>query len=193
MNYLPYIQALVLLLVIIDPFVSMAAFMSMTERMKKDQKIKTASKAVIVAAVPLFTFIFFGNVLLDVLRVNMMTFKAAGGLILILLGIQLSMGTRFAKAGERPHKQGAIAAVIGTPLITGPATIATGIILTNELGMVVTASAGLIALTIVWLMLLLGSVLYRYLGSNGTRVISTMLGLVTIASGLRFIKEGFFV
>jgi small neutral amino acid transporter SnatA (MarC family) len=103
------------------------------------------------------------------------------------------MGTRFAKSEERFHKQGAIAAVIGTPLITGPATIATGIILTNELGMMTTAAAGLSALTIVWIMLMIGSVIYRYFGPIGVRVISTMLGLITISSGLRFLKEGLFL
>lgn len=186
---LPYIQALVLLLVIIDPLVSMAAFMALTNGMKRKDRIAIALKAIFVAAIPLFTFIFFGNVLLEVLRVNMETFKAAGGLILILFGIQLSTGTRLPKKEEKKDLS-ATAAVIGTPLITGPATIATGIILTNDLGMMTTAAAGLTALTIVWVLLLLGSVIYRYLGSMGIRVISTMLGLVTIASGLKFIKEG---
>jgi multiple antibiotic resistance protein len=189
---LEYISALVLLIVIIDPLVSMAAFMALTDRMKRKEKIKIAIKAVIVAAIPLFTFIFFGNVLLEILRVNIDTFKAAGGLILILLGIQLSTGTRLPKKGKK-QDHSATASIIGTPLITGPATIATGIILTNDFGVITTAAAGLSALTIVWILLMLGSVMHKYLGNTGIRVISTMLGLITIASGLKFIKEGLLI
>ena len=185
-----YFSALVLLIVIIDPLVSMAAFIHMTEKMKKRQKIRIATKAVIVAAAPLFFFMFFGESFLELLRVNMTTFKAAGGLILIILGIRLSMGIELPTKKKNTHDQSAIASVIGTPLITGPATIATGIILVQELGIVATASAGLTALTLVWVLLMLGSLVYKRLGAMGIRVLSTMMGIVTIASGLKFIKEG---
>jgi multiple antibiotic resistance protein len=191
--YLEFIQAFVLLIVIMDPLVSMLAFLSMTKNLKDAERNIVVIKAVLVAAIPLFLSILFGNLLLEIMRVNMSTFKAAGGLILVLLGIQLSLGVSFRKKEEEIHDIGAIAAVIGTPLITGPATISAAILLTNEIGSMITAMAGITALIIVFIALRLCSTLHTFLGSTGIRVLSTMMGLITVAWGISFIKEGFFV
>ncbi|HIE56436.1 MAG TPA: MarC family protein [Chromatiaceae bacterium] len=189
--WLQFVQALVLLLVIMDPLVSMTAFFSMTKHMRDKDKSAIAKKAVLVAAIPLVIFILGGNIMLEILHVDIETFKAAGGLILVLLGIQLSMGMSFKrKAAEDPHEQGAIAAIIGTPLITGPATISAAIILTDEMGMAITAAAGAVALGIAWVALTIGSKYLKHLGVTGARVLSTMLGLITIAWGMAFLKEG---
>jgi multiple antibiotic resistance protein len=194
MDFLPFIQAFVLLIVIMDPLLSMAAFLSMTKGLSKKERDLCAAKAVLVAAVPLFLFLVGGNIVLEIMKVNIETFKAAGGLILVLLGIQLSLGVSFVKQenGEDAHDVGAIASVIGTPLITGPATISAAIILANEFGTSVTAVAGLGALLVIWLALMAGTLMYKYLGHTGVRVLSTMMGLVTIAWGVAFLKEGFF-
>jgi len=182
-----------LLIVIMDPLVSMAAFLSMTNDLEKKQRNMVATKAVVVAAVPFALFLIFGNVLLDIMRVDIQTFKAAGGLILVLLGVQLSLGVSFRKKeSEDQHDVSAIASVIGTPLITGPATISATIMLANEFGRSVTAIAGVAALLVIWVILMAGSMVYRYLGVTGIRVLSTMMGLVTIAWGVAFIKQGFF-
>ena len=191
-SYLQFIQAFVLLIVIMDPLVSMVAFLSMTKNLKKDERNSIAWKAALVAAVPLFLSILFGNVLLDLMRVNIDTFKAAGGLILVLLGIQLSLGISFRKDTAAARDLGAIAAVIGTPLITGPATISAAILLTSEMGMVVPAVAGIVALVIIGIVLRLCTRIQPYLGNTGIRILSTMMGLITIAWGMSFIKEGMF-
>ncbi len=193
MDAMPFIQAFVLLLVIMDPLVSVAAFISLTKSMKPKEQSLIAHKAVIVAAVPLFLFVIAGSLALDVLKVDIGTFKASGGLVLVLLGIQLSLGITFSKEKENEHpNKSAIASVIGTPLITGPATISAAIILTSEFGRAVTAIAGVGALAVIWVVLNLGSRVHNYLGDTGIRVLSTMMGLVTIAWGVAFIKEGIF-
>src|SRR5271157_5147907 len=87
MDFLPFIQAFVLLIVIMDPLLSMAAFLSMTKGLSKKERDLCATKAVLVAAVPLFLFLLAGNVLIAIMKVDIETFKAAGGLILVLLGI----------------------------------------------------------------------------------------------------------
>ena len=195
MDILPFIQAFVLLLMIMDPLVSIAAFLTMTKGMKRKEQNKIASKAVLVAAIPLFLFVVFGNIVLDILKVDLMTFKAAGGVVLLLLGIQYALGISLPKEKEdegEAHDGSAIAAVIGTPLITGPATISAAVILTNEFGREVTAIAGIAALIVVWVTLLIGPKIHGFLGRTGLSVLSTMMGLVTIAWGVSFLKEGLF-
>jgi multiple antibiotic resistance protein len=192
MDVLPFIQSFVLLLVIMDPLVSMAVFLSMTRDMKNSERSAVATKAVLVAAVPLFLFVLGGNVLLELMKVDINTFKAAGGVVLMLLGVQLSLGISLPKSKEEnPHDLSAVASVIGTPLITGPATISAAVILTNEFGGVVTAVSGFAALAVVWMSLMVSMVLHKRLGNTGVRVLSTMMGLITIAWGVSFLKAGF--
>jgi multiple antibiotic resistance protein len=189
---LELIQAFILLIVIIDPPISMTAFHSLTKNMGKEQRMQAAFKAVLVAAIPLFLFIAAGNILLELLSVDMSTFKAAGGLILILLGAQLSLG--FSLRNDDVKKEtktvGAIASIVGTPLITGPATISAAVILSNEMGMMIASLSALCALFVAYIALRLSGPILTRLGVTGSRILSNMLGLITIAWGMAFIKEG---
>lgn len=188
--FLEMVQAFILLFVIMDPLLSLAAFFSMTKGMKKEECRKIATQAVMVAAIPLFLFILIGNGILSVLSVSMDSFQAAGGIILILLGVQLALGISFPRDREEENDHSAIAVVIGTPLITGPAVIATSILLADKFGKETTAIAGLAALLGMWLILWFASFIHDKLGRSGLRVLSTMMGIITIAWGVEFIRQG---
>jgi len=188
--FLEAIQAFILLFVIMDPLLSLAAFFSLTKGMKKEECRNIATQAVIVAAIPLFLFIFIGNGILSLLSVSMDSFQVAGGIILILLGVQLALGISSPKEKEDENDHSAIAVVIGTPLITGPAVIATSILLADKFGKETTAIAGAAALLGMWLSLWFASFIHDKLGRGGLKVLSTMMGLITIAWGVEFIRQG---
>jgi multiple antibiotic resistance protein len=182
-----FLEAFVLLLGIIDPLVSLVAFLSLTKGMEKEERTKIAVKAVMVAAVVFFIFAIGGGPILDVLGVRIESFKAAGGITLILLGIQMSTGISFPKEKEDVSD---VAVVIGTPMITGPATIATAIILSDSYGIITTAVAGAAALAITLLALMFASRIDKLIGRSGVRIMSTMMGIITIAWGLQFLLTG---
>jgi len=186
---LAIVQTFILLLVIMDPVLSLAAFLSLTKGKKETERRIVAFKAVLVAAIIFLMFAFGGNILLQVLDVSIDSFKAAGGIILILLGVQLSLGISFPKDKEEDGIS-EIAVVIGTPLISGPATITTTIILVNDFGLMTTLLSGIAALIVVLLSLLVGTYVSRIIGRSGLRIISTMMGIVTLAWGVQFVVEG---
>ncbi len=188
-SILAIIQTFVLLLVIMDPVLSLAAFLSLTKGKKEMECRAVAFKAVLVAAIVFLIFAFGGGVLLQVLNVSMDSFKAAGGIILILLGVQLSLGISFPKDKEEDGIS-EIAVVIGTPLISGPATITTTIILVNDFGLMTTLLSGIAALAVVLLSLLAGTYINRIIGRGGLRILSTMMGIVTLAWGVQFVVGG---
>lgn len=187
--FLEFIQAFILLYVIMDPLLSLAAFFSLTKGIPREECRKIATQAVIVAAIPLFLFIYIGNGILTVLSVSMGSFEVAGGIILILLGVQMALGITFPREQEDNDKS-AIAVVIGTPLITGPAVIATSILLADKFGKETTALAGLAALVAMWLVLWFATAIHDKLGRTGLKVLSTMMGIITIAWGVDFIRNG---
>ena len=181
------VESFILLLGIIDPLTSLAAFMSLTKGMKDSEKPKVALKAVMVAAAVFFIFALSGEGIMAALGVSLESFKAAGGIILVLLGVQMSLGITFPKDKEEISE---IAVVIGTPLISGPATITTAIILAKESGVPITLIAGGAALFVTFLALIFAGTLNRIVGRAGVQIMSTMMGVVTIAWGLQFVLSG---
>lgn len=187
---LELIESFILLLMIMDPLLSLTAFLSLAKGKPKREQRRIAIKAIIVAAFVFFLFAFGGGVVLLLLGVDINTFKAAGGVILILLGVQMALGLSFPKDKSGMGEISEIAVVIGTPLISGPAAITTTIILVKTIGLATTLVSGTLALLVVFLFLLLAMQINRLLGNSGIRVLSTMMGLVTIAWGMQYLLTG---
>ena len=84
----------------------------------------------------------------------------------------------------------AIAVLIGTPLLTGPAAITAIILSVSDFGMMLTAIAITIVLIIATFFLYNASFLQKYLGMTFIQVLSTILGLIMLAWGINFIRAG---
>ena len=181
------LEAFILVLGIMDPLMSLTAFLSLTRKLDEKKKRAIALKGVLVAATVFFIFAVGGQNIMSILGISLPSFKAAGGILLILLGLQMALGLKFPKEKEELSE---ISVVIGTPLITGPATITTAMILAKDTGLVVTSIAGASALFVTLLVLVFGSYITRLLGKSGVQVMSTMMGVVTIAWGLQFLLTG---
>ncbi len=184
---LSIIQPLILFLVIMDPLVGISALLSMGKGKTENELRKIAVKSVIVASLVFFTFAFFGSLALQLLGVTLDSFRAAAGIILILLGLQFALGLSFPRKNEEISE---VAVVIGTPLISGPATISATIVLVSDTGLFTTLFAGTIALAMVLAALLFATRISRIIGRAGMQVLTTMMGLVTIAWGLQFLVQG---
>jgi len=184
---LSILQPLILFLVIMDPLVGVSALLSMGKGKTEKELRKIAIKSVIVASLVFFTFAFFGSLALELLGVTLDSFRAAAGIILIILGIQFSLGLSFPKKDEEISE---VAVVIGTPLISGPATISATIVLVSDIGLFTTLLAGTIALATVLVSLLAATRISKMIGLAGMQVLTTMMGLVTIAWGIQFLVQG---
>ena len=182
-------EAFILILGIITPTTSLSAFLSMTKDSNDREKHSIAIKAVVVAAVVFLIFLLGGDVILGALGVTLNSFRAAGGIVLLLLGIQMTLGISLGKE-KKETKETGIAVVIGTPFITGPATITTTIILTKELGMIPTFLAGASALFVTFLVLFFSNYINRLIGREGIQMLSTMMGIITMAWGIQFLLGG---
>jgi multiple antibiotic resistance protein len=181
------LEAFVLLFGVIDPLASFAAFLSLTKRMADKERLMVALKSVAIAAAVFFIFVVGGLPILDFLGVGIPSFRAAGGVILILLGIQMSMGITFPKEKDEVSE---VAVVIGTPLISGPATISATVLLVSEQGMIPTAIAGAGVLLIILIMLAFSGWFSKIVGRGALQVMSTMMGIVSMAWGIQFLLAG---
>jgi len=181
-----FIDAFVLLLVIMDPIVSLSALLSLSKEKSKRELREIAIKSTVVAFFIFIVFAVGGELVFQGLGVDMNSFKVAGGIILVILGIEMVMGISLTKKREVSE----IAVVIGTPLISGPATIMTTILLVSNIGILTTIFAGLPALFITFIVLLFALRIRNFLGLGGMQLLATMMGIVTMAWGVQFMVSG---
>ncbi len=182
------LQLVILFFVIFDPLLSFIVFFGATAGMSPAEKRKTAILAVSVALTISLVCLVFGESILKLFNTDINDFKIAGGIILGILGIQMSLGqvgTEQVLGTKKSAK--AIASVIATPLLTGPASI-TAII--HDYGRLLTAGAVLIVLLITLIIFLQAPRITRFTGETALQVVSTIMGLITLSWGIMFVKAG---
>lgn len=184
------LQLVVLFFVIFDPFASLMVFIVASANMDKKERRITASLAVLVAAILSFLVLLFGQNLLNLFSTNIDEFRIAGGIILGILGVKMTLGLPLTHMDEVKNSSGrAIASIIGTPLLTGPAAITAIIITVNDYGKFVTGIAIAIVLGLSALIFCLAHIINK-LGKTTIQVTSTILGLITLAWGVKMITNG---
>jgi multiple antibiotic resistance protein len=190
----------VTLLVVIDPINVIPAFMLFTQYHTAQARRRIALRAVVVAAVILVSFIVVGQILLEALGIELPSFSIAGGLVLLAVSLQ-----RILRPTERPTKEEADEVAdspqdvavfpLATPLIAGPGSIITVVLLTDneQFGLAEQAQTTLIMLGILillYLMLLVAERIHRLLGSTGADVLSRIAALVLAALSVDIIING---
>ena len=185
------IQLLVLFFVIFDPPVSFAVFSVATKEMSVSERKRTAFLAIGVAAALSYLVLFFGNDLLKIFSTNIDDFKVAGGLVLGVMGLQMALGRSVTESAQgRSKNVQAVAAIIATPFITGPAAITTIIVVSNDFGIIMTGIAVTVILALSAILFLSVNFVKRVPNIVPLQVISTLLGIITLAWGVKFIRDG---
>ncbi len=182
------IGSFILLFLVMDPLASLPIFLSMSSKMNRAQTLQAANKAVAVAGALLFIFLLTGPLILDFMRISFSSFQIAGGIVLLILGIELVLAISL---GKPTHKDVSMEAIlIGTPLITGPGVLTTSIILVQDHGLLSTIIAGLAALTVSWLVLRHAQLIKNLLGYSTIEAASRVIGLLLVATAVQLIKTG---
>lgn len=180
------LKSFITLFVIMDPFGNLPILISLMKGMKEKERTKNIYRAVLVASVLLFVFLFFGVYIFKFFSISINSFIIAGGIILLIVGIQYVLGLRFLK-----EKSIDIASVpLGTPLLTGPGVITSTIILVNEYGILITAIAAIATLTATLIILRFSTHIYRLIGEHWSNVLSRIMGLILAAIAVEFIRQG---
>ena len=183
------IRATVMLFVVLDIIGLIPVYLSFFKTESKNVMNFYANKTVFFSSIILFVFLFFGSSILRFFNVSLSNFKIAGGLILLIIGIKFVLGLRVISIGER--KKHSFAAVpFAIPLLVGPGTITSVIILVDTYGFVIPFLAAVINLFIIWIFLKNCRVVYKVLGYQGSEVVTRIMGLIITAIAVGFIRSG---
>ncbi len=187
----PFFQLLILFFVIFDPLASFVLFSVATHKMTSIQRKTTAIIAVSVATTISFLVLFFGQNLLDLFNTKIVEFQIAGGVILGILGVKMVLGYSLVDVDRvEGDSSWAIASIIGTPLLTGPAAITSIILSVNDYGTFTTGLAVGVVLLGTAVLFYNAERMTKVLGKTMIQVTSTILGLITLSWGIKYILAG---
>ncbi|OGO22721.1 MAG: MarC family transcriptional regulator [Chloroflexi bacterium RBG_16_51_9] len=187
-NYLQdFLLTFVPLLIVIDALGNLPFVISMSEGMTEPERRKMIRTALITATIVGLVFLFFGQLILRVMNISVGAFAIAGGLILLILSIKYVSTGRMVEA----TKDEMIAVVpIGTPLVVGPATITTLLLLATQFPMYLVLISFILNMLITWVVFMFSGYIVRFLGEGGLKASSKVFSLLLAAIAVSMIIRG---
>lgn len=196
-----YLSALVTFFVVIDPPGCAPIYAGLTNGATPTQRRSMAIRAVLVAAIILFVFAGVGEAMLKALGVSLSAFRIAGGIMLFLIALEMVFEKRTerredraAKVAQSPEVEDVSIFPMAMPMIAGPGSIASVMLMMSrnhgldKVAAVLAALATILALTLV--ALLAAGPLMRLLGARIEAVITRILGVLLGALAVQFVIDG---
>ncbi|HEY2989886.1 MAG TPA: MarC family protein [Candidatus Binatia bacterium] len=194
------LRAFATLFVVVDPLGVAPMFVALTSELNAGEQRNTLLRAVVVAFSVTMFFLVGGGFLLSYLGVTVPAFAISGGILLFAASWTMLFGRRPGLQAPERHEQGTAGEDIAIfplaiPLLSGPGTITTVLLLTNRIRgdfLRLAIFAGVIAAVylIACAVLSAGERLMARLGESKVHIITRVLGIVLAALAVQYILGG---
>ena len=187
-----FIHATVILILVTDPLGNIPLFITALERVSKARRTFVILREVAFAFGILLLAMIGGQGALGVLGIDDASMKAAGGVILLLIAINMIFPGAGARLGDGPTEGEPLIVPIAVPLIAGPSAIATAMLVAadNPSRMSVWIVSLTISMVVTMASLFLSSTFKRLLGVQLLSAIERLMGLVLTAVAIDMIMSG---
>jgi len=179
--------AFVPLFIAIDALALPPFIISLSEGLTVKERRRMVHIAILTALLVGLVFLFFGQLVLTLMGISVGAFAIAGGLILLVQSIRnMTLGRMIDAAKEEM-----VAIVpIGTPLLAGPATITTLLLLAAEQPLSIVLAAFMANVLLAWLICLSSFRILKLMGQGGLRAISRVFSLLLASIAVSMILRG---
>jgi MarC family membrane protein len=187
-----FLHATLILILVTDPLGNIPLFITALERVAPGRRTKVILREVAVASGILLLSMIGGRAALGLLGIGDASLKAAGGVILLLIAINMIFPAAGARMGEGPTEGEPLIVPIAVPLIAGPSAIATAMLVAADDPARMPAWIGALAISMALTMasLFLSSTFKRLLGVQLLAAIERLMGLVLTAVAIDMIMGG---
>ena len=184
-------SAAVLLLLVMDPLGNIPLFLSLLKDINARRRRRILIRELLIALGILLVFLLFGQRLLDFLQLGQEAVTIAGGIVLLIIGLRMIFPQREGVMGSQPGGEPFIVP-LAVPLIAGPSTIATLILMVRRdpEHLANWAAALLIAWSATAILLLAAPVLYRLLRERGLTAVERLMGMILIMVAVQMFLNG---
>jgi multiple antibiotic resistance protein len=185
---------------LVDPIAALPTFLVIAKDADKAKRRLLAAEATLTCFVVLSAFAVGGTMIFRFFGITLPAFEIAGGIILILTGLEMLQARRSAthetpgETEEGASKEDAGIIPLGIPMLAGPGAISTVMVLVGpsaswaRIGIVVGAVATTAAIS--FFILSAADRVRYYLGETGIRILMRLMGLLLTAIAVQFIVNG---
>lgn len=191
MEWVLLTEVFVTLFVIMDPVGTIPIFLSLTGGRSPQVSRRLAWQAVGVSFGVISVFAFFGQRILDYLHISLPALQCAGGLLLLLVALELLTGK---ESEPDVAAETNIALVpLGTPLLAGPGAIVATMVFSKEVDDWMTFAAvalGVIGVHVtIWLAMRFSLPILRLIRESGVLLVTRIAGLLLSAIAVQLIAD----
>lgn len=187
-----FASVVVTLFVIMDPPGTVPIFMSLTAQMEARDRNRSALQALLVATGVIVVFAIFGQSILNYMHISLAALQGAGGLLLVLIALQLLTGSTSGEDKAGKYKNVAFVP-LGTPLMAGPGAIVAVMVFVQQsasLSQYLAVGLGIaVTLASLYLAMRFAGVVQRVLGENGVELVTRIAGLLLSAIAVQMIAD----
>jgi multiple antibiotic resistance protein len=184
-------ETFVTLLVIMDPPGMVPIFLALTGALPARQRHRAGWQAVALAGAVIVLFAVAGQQILRYLGIDLPALQGAGGLLLVLVALQLLTGKQ--DDPEQVTTTNVALVPLGTPLLAGPGAIVATMLFVRRASVfadyLAIAVAIVLVLVAVWLVLRFSGIVVRILRPSGIEVLTRIAGLLLAAIAVQLIAD----
>ena len=187
---------------LVDPFAAIGSFLAITSGVDAARRKRMARKAAITCFIVLTSFALAGQLIFKMFGITLPAFEIAGGLILLLIGLDMLQAKRSATqeasgdTEEGATKEDAGIVPLGIPMLAGPGAISSVMVLVGtvpsywhwQMGAILGAIA-ITCLVSYWVLAGAGTV-RQVMGETGIRILVRIMGLLLVALAMQFFVNG---
>ena len=194
-----FLTAFVIYFVVIDPVGSAPIFLSVTSDLTKIQKYKVAMEATIIASLIMIFFGMCGTWILHYLQISISAFKIAGGIILLLVALDMLSSKRHDRKrqqlSEDDGNDGVAVYPLAIPLLAGPAAITSVMMISGRSNinleeMLPGYFALILVMFITALIFMLTGFFQEYINYKITSVFSRITAIILAALSIQYLING---
>jgi multiple antibiotic resistance protein len=186
-------EVFVTLLVIIDPPGTVPVFLGLTRGRSAKTRNKLAWQAAVVAFGVIVAFALFGRSILSYLGVGLPALEGAGGLLLLLVSLELLTGKSSEPTSAERARANVAFVPLGTPLLAGPGAIVATMLYVQRahgIGNAIALALAILAVAVVaWLVMRFSTVVHRVLTDNGVELLTRIAGLLLSAIAVQLVAS----
>lgn len=186
-------EVFVTLLVIIDPPGTVPVFLGLTRGRPPGDRSRLAWQAALVAFGVIVGFALFGQSVLHYLGVQLPALQCAGGLLMLLISLQLLTGQSVEPTEQEIAKVNVAFVPLGTPLLAGPGAIVATMLFVQRAhgaGQALALAVAIAAVAVAaWLAMRFAFVIHRILTDNGVELLTRIAGLLLSAIAVELVAQ----
>jgi MarC family membrane protein len=187
-----FFQALILLILVTDPFGNIPIFVSVLSKVAPERRWRVVVRECAIAFFLLLLFMFFGKHFLAALQLSEVALRIGGGVILFLIALRMVFPQEGGVFGDVEGDNEPFIVPLAIPALAGPSSLATVLLFSSDSRLdVVIHVAALVAVAVVWLVVLLSAErMQRALGERTMTAVERLMGLILTAMAVEMLLAG---